>query len=77
MSYRCPVCLFRPLPWPPSDHNICICCGTEFGFDDFDYTHDALRARWVQAGGPWFSREYPPPAGWSATKHSDSVDRHS
>lgn len=65
MKYRCPVCFFAALPWPPEDHNICICCGTEFDLDDFDFTHDELRAKWVESG-QWFSEDLPPPPGWNA-----------
>src|SRR5260221_9124431 len=56
MNYRCPVCFYPSLPLPPEDHNICLCCGTEFGFDDFDSTFDELRERWVRNQMPWFSR---------------------
>ncbi|HEX7680693.1 MAG TPA: hypothetical protein VF713_21340 [Thermoanaerobaculia bacterium] len=65
MIDRCPVCSYEPLPWPAEDHNICICCGTEFGFDDFDFTHEQLRDRWLQNGAPWFSQEHHPPRRWS------------
>jgi len=34
MNYRCPVCFFDELPYPPRDYHICPCCGTEFGNDD-------------------------------------------
>jgi hypothetical protein len=64
MNDRCPVCLYEPLPWPAEDHNICVCCGTEFGFDDFDFTHDQLRERWLMSGAPWFSQEHHPPVNW-------------
>lgn len=67
MTYTCPVCHYSSLPWPPDLHNICVCCGTEFGFDDFESTFDQLRVAWVRAGGLWFSSEFPPPDGWSAT----------
>lgn len=62
---KCPVCYYQPLPWPPEDYNICICCGTEFGFDDADLSFDHLRDRWIKSGMPWFSREFPPPDRWN------------
>jgi len=40
-----------------------MCFGTEFGFDDFDFTHEQLRERWLN-GAPWFSQEHQPPRGW-------------
>jgi hypothetical protein len=68
MNYRCPVCFYPSLPLPPEDHNICLCCGTEFGFDDFDSTFDELRDRWVRDQMPWFSREFPAPVDWDPRK---------
>ena len=50
--------------WPAEDHNICMCCGTEFGFDDFDFIHEQLCERWLLNGAPWFSQEHQPPRGW-------------
>ena len=60
----CPVCGYNRLPFPPSDFHICPCCGTEFGNDDFQTSHDALRERWIALGAPWFSTATPPPPGW-------------
>ena len=68
MNNTCPVCFFQPLPWPPEDHNVCICCGTEFGFHDFESTFDQLRERWIQTGMRWFSSEFPPPPSWNPSK---------
>lgn len=74
MNDQCPVCFFRPLPWPPEDHNICVCCGTEFGFDDFDATNDELRRRWIAKGMPWFSTEMKPPHGWDPTRQLGIIE---
>lgn len=63
MRYRCPVCLFPKLPYPPADYHICPCCGIEFGNDDEDLTHAQLRELWVASGAPWFFRE--PPIAWN------------
>lgn len=54
MRYRCPVCLFAELPYPPADYHICPCCGTEFGNDDDHFTHHQLREMWVAGGAHWF-----------------------
>ena len=43
MNHRCPVCMFDRLPYPPADYHICPCCGTEFGNDDAEFSHDQLR----------------------------------
>ena len=54
MKYRCPVCGFPTLPYPPSNYHICPCCSTEFGNDDADYTHEQLREMWIAGGASWF-----------------------
>jgi hypothetical protein len=37
---------------PPKDYNLCPRCGTEFGKDDMEFTHE--REVWVNAGKPRF-----------------------
>jgi hypothetical protein len=54
MRYRCPVCMFPSLPYPPSDYHICPCCSTEFGNDDADLSHHQLREMWIASGANWF-----------------------
>lgn len=63
----CPVCGYN-LPYEPADYNICLCCGTEFGYDDSGVSYDELRSRWVEAGAKWWSIDYPAPKDWNATK---------
>lgn len=67
MKYMCPVCGFDEMPFPPEDHNICSCCGTEFGYHDLRQSHADLRRRWLERGAPWFSERMPPPVGWNPT----------
>ena len=68
----CPVCGYLYLNEPPVDNQgcasfeICPCCGTEFGYNDANVSHDALRMRWLQSGALWFSKATLPPDGWSA-----------
>lgn len=64
MSFRCPVCMYTELPYPPGDYHICPCCGTEFGNDDAELTHRQLRNKWIDQGAHWFFGN--PPRGWSA-----------
>lgn len=72
----CPVCGYAGLlhvPWVdgrPSDE-ICPCCATHFGYDDFEtdpaarsVRHRELRGAWVDAGFPWFSRTTTAPPHW-------------
>ncbi len=63
MKYQCPVCFYDGLPYPPADYHICLCCGTEFGNDDAEFSHAQLREMWVGSGAPWFFRN--PPADWN------------
>jgi hypothetical protein len=66
MKYACPVCGFDQMPFPPEDHNICSCCGTEFGYHDKARTHHDLREMWIARDCPWFSTRMPPPEDWNA-----------
>jgi hypothetical protein len=65
MKYLCPVCGFDNMPFPPEDHNICPCCGTEFGYHDLRMSHQELRERWAAGGASWFSAAMPQPLGWN------------
>ena len=73
MTYQCPVCGFDAMPFPPEDHTVCSCCGTEFGYHDLRRSHDDLRKAWIDRGSPWFSQKgfsqrMPKPEGWDARK---------
>ena len=61
--FTCPVCFYDKLEDPPSDYNICECCGTEFENDDCDTSHDELRDKWVKNGARWFFGAAP--MGWN------------
>ena len=63
MRYCCPVCMYDSLPYAPADYHICPCCGTEFGNDDVDFSHQQLREMWIASGAHWFFGN--PPAGWN------------
>jgi hypothetical protein len=65
MNYTCPVCGYTKLIAPPKDYMICPSCGTEFGNDDFEFSHEELRQEWIAAGAPWFSRRTAPPSNWN------------
>lgn len=66
MNYLCPVCGYDRLTHAPQDDMICPCCGTHFGYDDFEVSNEELRVRWIRDGALWFSRGTPPPQGWNA-----------
>jgi hypothetical protein len=59
----CPVCAYNKLPYAPRDYEICPCCGTEFGNDDAELSHQELRQRWADQHAPWFFGE--PPEHWN------------
>lgn len=48
MKYKCPVCDYDELSRPPANHMICPRCKTQFGYDDFWETHEALRKKWIR-----------------------------
>lgn len=63
MKFKCPVCEWPNLGEDPLERTFEICpqCGVEFGYDDAGNTHAELRARWIAAGRPWWSRVTPKP----------------
>jgi hypothetical protein len=65
IKFTCPVCGYNNLPDPPVDYEICPSCGTEFGYDDFTFSHENLRRKWLTAGAKWHSRRISPPANWN------------
>lgn len=52
------------MPYSPEDHEICPCCGTHFGYDDFRRSHRELRNAWLASGGQWFSPVHSRPLNW-------------
>lgn len=67
-KYICPVCGFNELAEPPYNvqrqpsHEVCPCCGFEFGFDDVlkGQRFDSFRRRWIEKGAAWFWPEKKP-----------------
>jgi hypothetical protein len=62
--YTCPICGYESMTSPPDSENICSCCGTEFGVDDYYHTQEELRQMWIQQGFPWFDDITRPPKDW-------------
>lgn len=56
--------MFADLPYPPRNYHICPCCGTEFGNDDAEFTHEQLREMWLASGAHWFFGQSPPDWNW-------------
>lgn len=68
LYYICPVCGYDRLDEPPyidgyiPSHNICDCCGSEFGLDDCTQKSiEENRKKWIEAGCQWFDIEKKPP----------------
>lgn len=62
----CPVCGYDGLEDGTSSGEICSSCGTEFGYSDFQRSHEELRRRWIsKEHAQWWSRYTPTPNGWS------------
>jgi hypothetical protein len=70
-GFVCPVCGYSDLPSPPYvngqgywAHEICPSCGTQFGYDDCDTSHEELRQRWLALGAAWWSPSRPQPTNF-------------
>lgn len=69
----CPVCGFKGLDEEPYDKDkcasfeTCSCCGTEFGYEDFNTPHTELRVKWIKDGCP-FHYEEEKPLNWNPKK---------
>ena len=71
--HRCRVCGLHHgefFPWGEtgtlSSFGICECCGTTFGYEDSMLSSvRAARARWLEAGGGWWSTRPGAPEGWN------------
>lgn len=75
--YNCPVCGYDQLTKPPMDFYICPCCGTEFGLDDDEQTHQELRNEWIAKDMRWFSQAALPPKEWSPYRQLIIADHRS
>jgi hypothetical protein len=73
MNYKCKVCGYDQMPAPPIRHNICPCCGTEYGLDDDGVSYEELRNEWLRSSAPWFStlEPYVPIPNWNAWDQLD------
>src|SRR5262245_39136420 len=64
----CRVCGLRYndfYPWGPDgqipSHDICDCCGSEFGYEDVTVESSKVnRNRWIEKGAAWFQPEKKP-----------------
>lgn len=74
----CRVCgLEQNFPWGESGqdptHDICECCGVEFGYEDF--TLKAVRnyrKSWIESGGKWWNEKFKP-KNWNLEKQLKNI----
>lgn len=73
-KHMCPICGYEKLRDAPYDERgvgsdeICVCCGFQFGFDDFPDKDKAIkewRNNWINGGCKWFSKKTERPKGWN------------
>lgn len=68
------VCRYPDLDEPPYDQHgyasfdIYPCCGTEFGYDDANTSHDELREKWIKIGFKWLVKASMSKFGWDPIK---------
>jgi len=78
-KYQCPVCGFIGLTEPPYDahqcpsHEICVCCGTQFGYDDCNVSFKTIREKWIAGGMQWWSDHVSPPKNWDPERQVGSI----
>lgn len=82
--YTCPVCGYDKLNNPLYDNNgngtyeICVCCGFEFGADDFPDKEKAYK-KWrnncKKNGCKWFSKYAKPSDDWNATEQIKKIEK--
>lgn len=87
MKYTCPVCGYDRLEIDAheQDYNICPCCFTEFGNDDFGYSietdmpmtleesWDFLSKTWIKEGMKWHSIFTNPPTNWKPEEQLKNI----
>lgn len=80
-KYICHVCGYNGLieaPWSENgkvpSHNICDCCGVEFGYEDCN--EGAIlryRENWINGGCEWFD-ESQKPINWNLEQQLTNID---
>lgn len=80
-KYICPVCGFDGLKEPPfgvnnePSHEICPCCGFEFGFDeDGAAGFNIFRLHWIENGTKWFTSARRP-KNWDVEKQLKNLKK--
>ncbi|WBW98367.1 hypothetical protein [Oceanirhabdus sp. W0125-5] len=78
-KYTCHVCGYSDLdeaPWEGNipTHNICDCCGVEFGYEDCKEENvEKFRCKWINNGCIWFNKELKPD-DWDYEKQLENIN---
>lgn len=84
-QYKCPVCNFKGLYEPAYDErgvgsdDICLCCGFQFGLDDFEYdckeeVHEVCRRKWIKEGCNWTYSQTNKPKDWNPKEQLKEIN---
>lgn len=84
-KYKCPVCNFKGLYEPAYDErgvgsdDICLCCGFQFGLDDFEYdckeeAHEVWRRKWIKEGCNWTYSQTNKPKDWNSKEQLKEIN---
>lgn len=78
VEHFCRVCgLYNESPtWENNNipsHNICPCCGVEFGYEDYslDWARE-YRQKWLQKGATWFNAKQKP-SNWDLAQQMKNI----
>ncbi|WP_458411885.1 hypothetical protein ACNQFZ_13620 [Schinkia sp. CFF1] len=81
-KYICHVCGYPNLDQPPygpngnsSSHDICPCCGVEFGYEDCQLkSYEKYKNNWIISGANWFDEKYKP-SDWNFEKQLENIKK--
>lgn len=56
-------------------YEICPCCGTEFGYGDYEKSWEELRKIWIKKGMKWHSKYKNTPKNWDPKKQLKNLKK--
>jgi hypothetical protein len=78
-AYSCRVCgfIYEDKPWGEDgkcpSFQICVCCGAEFGYEDFSHNSIlAFRENWIKSGSKFIKPEFMP-KNWNLKKQMENI----
>jgi hypothetical protein len=76
-KYICHVCGYPNLDEQPllESHNICPCCGVEYGYEDCKFvSYKKFKNDWIASGAKWFDQELKP-SDWDLEKQLENINK--